>query len=70
MQCPKCLSNMEIKLVLSHLWKKFQNKIVHQRTFTNKTFFVRAPCDRYHDIIYLLQNPKLQRNAMGFINHN
>ena len=60
-----------IKLGVSHLWKKFQDEIVHQRTFTKKApnFFL-APCWRYQDTIHLLQNPKLPRNTMGFNNHN
>ena len=58
MQCPKCLSHMEIKLMLSHLWKKFQNKIVHQRTFTNKTFLLGLLVKdiRISDIFYKTQN--------------
>ena len=51
----------EIKLGVSHLWKKFQDEIVYQRTFTNKAPNL-APCGRYQDIIHLLQNQKLPRN--------
>jgi hypothetical protein len=53
------------------VWKQFQDEIVHQRTFTTKKpNFVLAPCGKYRDIIYLLQNPKMTRNSMGFNNCN
>ena len=51
MQCPKCVFHMDNhidQVGMSHLWKKFQDKILHQRTFTKKApnFFV-GPCGRY-----------------------
>ena len=40
-----------IKLVMLLLWKKFQDEILHQRTFTKKTpNLVWAPFGRYQDI--------------------
>ena len=56
---------------MSNLWKKFEDEIVHEGTFAQKTSnFVCAPCGRYQDIRHLFLNPKLSRNGMGFKNHN
>ena len=56
---------------MSHVWKQFQDEIVHQRTFTKRApnFFL-APRGRFQDIIHLLQNPKLLTKSMGFNNRN
>ena len=74
MQCPKCLFHMDNhidQVGMSHLWKKVQDEIVHQRTFTKKApNLFGGPCKRYQDIRHILQNPKLPRKAMGFNNHN
>ena len=51
--------------------KKFQDEIVHQKTFSKKApYSVGASCGRYQDIRHILQNPKLPGNTKGFNNHN
>ena len=74
MKCPKCLVHMDNhidQVGMSHLWKKVQDEIVHQRTFTKKApIFCVAPCRRYQDTIHILQHPKLPRNTVGFNNRN
>ena len=74
MQFPKCLFYMGNYIDQvgngTCMWKKFQGEIVHQRKLTKKHIFVWAHFGRFQNIIHLLQNPKLQRNAMGFNSHN
>ena len=54
---------------MSHLWKKVQDEMVDEKTFTKKnTNIILVPSQRYQDSRHLLQNPKVPRSAMGFSN--
>ena len=56
---------------MSYLWEKFQDEMVHEKTYTNKAqdFFLIS-CRRYQDFRRILQNPKVPKNVMGSNNHN
>ena len=60
----------EIKLCVSHLWKKLQDDIVHQKHLQKTPNFCLALCKRYQNNIHLSQNPKLPRTSMGVNNRN
>ena len=56
---------------MSHVWKQFQDEIVHQRAFTKRASnFFLAPQGRFQDIIHILQKQNLLTKSMGFNNRN
>ena len=54
---------------MSHLWKKVQDEMADEKTFTKKNIkIILVPSQRYKDSGHILQNPKIPRNVMGFSN--
>ena len=66
LQCLKCVFtwiNTRIWLELPYLWKKFQDEMVHEKTFTNKAqYFFLVSSRRYQDFRHIWQNPKVPEN--------
>ena len=54
---------------MSHFWKKVQDKIEDEKNINKKSInIILVPIQRYKDSGHLLQNPKVPRNIMGFLN--
>ena len=58
-----------MRFSLSHLWKRFQDEMADEKTFTKKAqMFFLVSCQKYQDSRHHFQNPKVQQSGKGFSN--
>ena len=73
MPCFKCLFHIDNhvdKLCCHICCNIFKRKYFIKKHLQNNQLIFLTPCGRYQVIKYILQNPNISWNAMGFNNHN